>query len=127
MSLAASDPAGPPVSIEREQWRIYLRNLPLALAGNAGCAALFGAAVWWETEQAAPLVWVAAVCALCLARWAAGHWLGRRTDVRGARAVFMIGNALGGGIWGLAFAAFLPLTGFAIERRHCRSPCPLKQ
>jgi signal transduction histidine kinase len=98
--------------VARERWRLFLRNLPLALIGNSVCAATFAGLVWWTTSQPLAPAWGAAMLALSLWRWLwlrrfARPALGRGTTAAGRR-VLIVGNALAGLGWGLGFAALLP-------------------
>ncbi|RDD61538.1 sensor histidine kinase [Ferruginivarius sediminum] len=98
--------------IARERWRLFLRNLPLALIGNSVCAATFAGLVWWTTGRPLALAWGAAMLALSLWRWLRLRRFARPALGRGmtavGRRVLIAGNALAGLGWGLGFAALLP-------------------
>lgn len=99
----------------RRKWRNFLRHLPGALAGNTGCAMIFGGAAWFETGDTFVLLWIGAVVAISALRLAILKRFARAAVRRHAHArgrwIFLAGKLVGGGAWGLGYALILPSTG----------------
>ena len=103
---------GEETQIARQQWKLLLRNLPGAFFANALVCVAFGVAMWLQTGDKLPLVWMAVAFATQIARW--GVWrVCRRRAVAGpglnlARRAILASTVGGGLVWGVGLPLVLP-------------------
>ena len=105
-------------SIACEQWKILLRNLPSALLANAAAALVMGAALWATGLGKAAILWTLGALGVLGVRYAIWR-VYRRPAVAGrrtytARRMVIVGNALGGGWWGIGLPVAIPLDDSAL-------------
>lgn len=99
-------------AVEREKWRLFRRNLPLALFGNVLSAVLLAVVLWWHLGGWVMFAWAGGISVLSLARWQAVRRLTLDAFTDPARPwprrLTLAGNLLGGLMWGLGCWWLLP-------------------
>ena len=98
--------------IERQQWKLLLRNLPMAFTSNALVCVIMGVAVWLHVDGPAPLVWLGVALAVQGLRYVVWRRCKRKavaaSGMNRARWLILVSSALGGLVWGLGLPLILP-------------------
>jgi len=106
------DSAADATRIERQQWKLLLRNLPMAFISNALVCAIMGVAVWLHVDSLTPLVWLAVALAAQGLRYIVWRQYKRKAVIgpglNRARLLILATTALGGLVWGLGLPLILP-------------------